>query len=197
MATKVILGGILFDPAPRGKLKFNNPRSIAKLDIPGGPPVYQDMGEDETVMAWDGVLEGEDAYRKAIQIESMKDAGQVVQLIVSDFPELCKQVRIRNFPWDLVRQDRVEYSIELVAEMPPPVVVETIIPAAQGETGEEEQSPPPSPSGTTYVIKQGDTLWALAQKHFGDGTRWREIASVNGIMDPTTLQIGQEIIIPS
>lgn len=195
MATKITLGDVLIDPAPRKRLKFNNPRSIARQDIPGGPPVYQDMGEEETTLAWEGVLDGEDAYRKAIQIESMKDAGLVVQLIVSDFPELSKLVRIRSFPWDLVRADRVEYTIELVAEMPPPVVSQVIAPAAP-QTGAEEPSPPTAPTGKTYVIKQGDTLWALAQKNYGSGTRWREIANANGITDPTKLQIGQQIIIP-
>lgn len=198
MATKVILGDILFDPAPRQKLKFNNPRVIAKLDIPGAPPVNQDMGEDETTLAWDGILVGDDAYRKAIQIESLKDAGQVIQLTVTGFPELCKKVRIRSFPWDLVRQDRVEYSIELVAEMPPPIVSQVAAPVIQEESPTSEQTPVPSPStGNTYAVKQGDTLWALAQEHLGDGTRWREIAEANSIMDPTTLQIGQKIIIPA
>lgn len=200
MATKVILGDILFDPAPRGKLKFNNPRVIAKLDIPGGSPIYQDMGEDETTLAWEGILSGDDAYQKAIQIESLKDAGQVVQLVVSDFPELYKKVRIRSFPWDLVRIDRVEYSIELVAEMPHPAVsqVLTITAAGQEEqSGDGDQASPSSPSGSTYVIKEGDTLWDLAVQNYGDGTRWREIADANGIMDPTTLQIGQEITIPA
>ncbi|TEB09299.1 LysM peptidoglycan-binding domain-containing protein [Pelotomaculum propionicicum] len=196
MATKVILGDILFDPAPRQKLKFNNPRVIAKLDIPGAPPVNQDMGEDETTLAWDGILVGADAYRKAIQIESLKDAGQVIQLIVTGFPELCKKVRIRSFPWDLVRQDRVEYSIELVAEIPPPVVSQVITTYAAAPSDDVEQASSPAPSGNTYVVKEGDTLWDLAVQRCGDGTRWREIADANGIMDPTTLQIGQEIVIP-
>lgn len=197
MATKVYLGDILIDPPPRRRLKFNNPRSIARIDIPGAPPVYQDMGEDETSLSWDGVLDGDDAYQTAIKIESLKDAGQVVQLMVTGFPELCKKVRIRSFPWDLVRQERIEYSIELVAEMPPPVVSQVAAPAAQAVAGGVAVLPSPSPSGNSYTVKQGDTLWALAQEHFGDGTRWREIASANSIMDPSALVIGQEIIIPA
>lgn len=161
--------------------------------------MYQDMGEDETVLTWDGVLAGDDAYTTAIKIESMKDAGQVVQLLVSDFPELSKKVRIRSFPWDLVRKERVEYSIELVAEISPPVVAQIAAAAVQQTAGGEEASSSSSAAsfGKTYVIKQGDTLWALAQKNYGTGTRWREIASANNIMDPKKLRIGQEIIIPS
>lgn len=192
---KVVLGGIEFDPAPRGKLRFNNPRSIARIDIPGAPPVYQDMGEDETTLAWDGVLAGDDAYRKAIEIEKLKDAGKTVQLVVTGFPELCKVVRIRSFPWELVREDRVEYSIELVAEMPPPAASQVIVPGEQ--EGTASPSPAPGSAGNTYTVKQGDTLWALAVEYLGDGTRWREIAQANGITDPTTLQVGQEIIIPA
>lgn len=188
----------MFSPGPRKKLKFNNPRSIAKIDIPGAPPVYQDMGEDETTLAWDGILEGDDAYQKAIQIEIMKDAGQVVQLVVTDFPELCKNVRIRSFPWDLVRKERVEYSIELVAEMPPPVESNITVTASQGnQEGTGDQSTPSPAPGNTYTIKEGDTLWALAQSQLGDGTKWREIASTNNIMDPASLQVGQEITLPA
>jgi len=190
---KILLGGITISPGPRQRLKFNNPRSIAKIDIPGGPPIYQDMGEDETTLAWDGVLTGDDAYKTAIKIESLKDAGNPVQLTVSDFLELSKKVRIRSFPWDVVRNDRVEYSIELIAEMPPPVVNTLVTPTPPPEQEPQNQT---APAGISYTIKQGDTLWALAAKHLGAGTRWREIADANGITNPRTLQIGRTITIP-
>lgn len=198
MTAKVMLGGIEIDPAPKGKLKFNNPRVIAKIAIPGAPPAYQDMGEDETVMTWDGALIGADAYKKAIKLESLKDAGQVVQLTISDFPELSKQVRIRNFPWDVVRQDRIDYSIELVAEMPAPAVNQVLTPISLGQNQPAPTAPATQsqPTGKTYIIKQGDTLWALAVANYGDGTQWRKIADANRITDPRTLQIGQKVTIP-
>lgn len=196
MATKIFLGDILISPGPRRKLKFNNPRSIARIDIPGGPPIYQDMGEDETTITWDGLLDGEDAYKTAIKIESLKDAGQVIKLIVADFPELCKNVRIRSFPWDLVREERVEYSIELVVEMPPPPVSTVIQSTAVQTPVPNQETANQAAAGKAAIIKQGDTLWALAVKHYGDGTRWREIATANGIADPRKLKIGQNITIP-
>jgi len=30
-----------------------------------------------------------------------------------------------------------------------------------------------------YVVKQGDTLWAIAQRHFGDGRHYRRIHAAN------------------
>ncbi|MBE6995157.1 MAG: LysM peptidoglycan-binding domain-containing protein [Ruminococcaceae bacterium] len=45
----------------------------------------------------------------------------------------------------------------------------------------------------TYTVKKGDTLWDIACRFFGDGTRWQELAAKNGVSDPRKLQIGQVI----
>jgi flagellum-specific peptidoglycan hydrolase FlgJ len=52
----------------------------------------------------------------------------------------------------------------------------------------------PEAAYTTYTIKGGaDTLWALASRFLGDGTRWPEIAAANGGLDPKKVRIGQII----
>ena len=43
---------------------------------------------------------------------------------------------------------------------------------------------------TTYTVVKGDTLWDIAAKFYGTGTRWGEIAQKNGITNPRRLQIG-------
>ncbi len=56
---------------------------------------------------------------------------------------------------------------------------------------------PTAPSGgRMYMIKRGDTLWAIAERHLGSGQRWREIAELNPGLDPAKLAIGQEIRLP-
>lgn len=35
----------------------------------------------------------------------------------------------------------------------------------------------------TYTLAPGDTLWSVAQRFLGDGSRWREIQQLNGISD--------------
>lgn len=49
---------------------------------------------------------------------------------------------------------------------------------------------------TSYLVKKGDTLWDLADKKLGDGSRWREIANLNGVADPRKLQIGAKLKMP-
>lgn len=48
----------------------------------------------------------------------------------------------------------------------------------------------------TYTIKQGDSLWAIAAREYGDPASWRPIADKNRIENPRLLEIGIEITIP-
>ncbi len=46
-----------------------------------------------------------------------------------------------------------------------------------------------------YEIKKGDTLWAIAQKFYGDGNKWKKIFEDNKevIKDPDLIYPGQKI----
>jgi len=59
-------------------------------------------------------------------------------------------------------------------------------------------TPNPSPSEPdtkTYTIRQGDTLYSIAQKY---GITVQELQEANtGLSDPLTLQVGKTIVIPS
>lgn len=59
------------------------------------------------------------------------------------------------------------------------------------------ERPKHSPDRTkTYTLEEGDTLWALAAREYGDPALWRAIAAKNKIENPRLLEIGREIIIP-
>ena len=48
-----------------------------------------------------------------------------------------------------------------------------------------------------YVVKQGDTLSSIAANFYEDATKWRPIALSNGIVEPRSIMIGQELQVPS
>lgn len=51
-------------------------------------------------------------------------------------------------------------------------------------------------SGTKYTVQDGDTLGIIASKVYGDADAWMTIADANGIVDPSSLYVGQELVIP-
>lgn len=62
---------------------------------------------------------------------------------------------------------------------------------------------PPKPTAAgakaarTYTVRAGDTLWAIAVRYYGDGSKWRRVADANGVRDPRKLRIGHVLTIPA
>jgi LysM repeat protein len=60
-----------------------------------------------------------------------------------------------------------------------------------------EVSHPPTPASKIRVQK-GDTLWTLAQAHFGSASSWSCIARANPLLhDPNRIYAGQELLLPA
>jgi nucleoid-associated protein YgaU len=48
----------------------------------------------------------------------------------------------------------------------------------------------------TYTVKSGDTLWGIAKKELGSGSRYPEIVKLNGLKT-NTIYSGQILKLPS
>lgn len=53
------------------------------------------------------------------------------------------------------------------------------------------------PNETSYSIQPGDSLWNIAARFLGDGSRYKEIALLNGINDASKIYAGEVIRIPN
>jgi len=62
---------------------------------------------------------------------------------------------------------------------------------------EEQNKPTHSPDKTKRIlVNQGDSLWQIAAREYGDPNKWRVIADANDMDKPRLLKAGTEIIIP-
>lgn len=66
----------------------------------------------------------------------------------------------------------------------------------QLDAREDPSTDVPSGNTQTYTVQKGDSLWKIAEKFYGSGTRYIELARINGIADPNKLSIGQVIKVP-
>jgi nucleoid-associated protein YgaU len=49
---------------------------------------------------------------------------------------------------------------------------------------------------STYEVVKGDSLWKIAQNKYNNGYAWTEIAKANNLKNPSSIEIGQKIILP-
>ncbi|BCZ23619.1 LysM peptidoglycan-binding domain-containing protein [Mycobacterium senriense] len=108
----------------------------------------------------------------------------------------------------LYASDGPAWSTHTETDNPPPPAPEAAAeePAAQTEDAAEEApaevaaepapEPEPEPAARTYTVASGDTLWAIAERFYGDGNRYQAIADASGISNPDLIQPGQVLTIP-
>ena len=106
----------------------------------------------------------------------------------------------------LYAADGWAWSSKTDTDAPPPPAPEAAAaeaaPAATEEPApapEPQPTPPPpapEPAARTYTVVSGDTLWAIAERFYGDGSKYQQIADASGIANPDLIQPGQVLRIP-
>lgn len=58
---------------------------------------------------------------------------------------------------------------------------------------EQQRTTTGKETAKTHTVKSGDTLWAIAKKHLGDGSKYTQLAKLNNISNPNLIKVGQVI----
>jgi hypothetical protein len=69
-------------------------------------------------------------------------------------------------------------------------------PAPEPAAAAAPPPPPPPPAPRTYTVVSGDTLWAISERFYGDGSKYQVIADASGIANPDLIYPGQVLTIP-
>jgi nucleoid-associated protein YgaU len=69
-------------------------------------------------------------------------------------------------------------------------------PASQTEETQPEGDVAKTALPGTYTVKEGDTLFTIAQSYYDDGFKYPELVKANGLANENAIAAGQEITIP-
>jgi len=99
--------------------------------------------------------------------------------------------------------DGAAWSTKTESDAPPPPAPEAAAPEEAAEeamveevVAEATEEPAPEPAVRTYTVESGDSLWAIAERFYGDGSKFQVIADASGIPNPDLIQPGQVLTIP-
>jgi hypothetical protein len=208
-------------PLPPEAVKCKAESNFISYSIIALGEVKLPSGEKLVKFSWSGRLPGESMkhmrivseadYRTPKEIQSIfsvwRARGKKLRLLVTG-TTINHDVYLENYTVDNSKLDTVEYSIsfvvakdikiyttnELGLESTTQVVQTTNDRAASSEAASTQAEK------TTYTVKSGDSLWAIAKKLLGDGSRYTEIYEANKSIigsNPNLIYPGQTFTIPS
>ena len=67
---------------------------------------------------------------------------------------------------------------------------------AQPTAAEVQNKSQAAIDGDRYMVAEGDHLWNIAVRAYGDGYKWTEIAQANNLAYPDYLAVDQELKLP-
>ena len=72
---------------------------------------------------------------------------------------------------------------------------------AQEAPTQGQETPQQSPigqqiAGASYTVAHGDYLWVIAERAYGDGHKWVEIARANNLVNPDVIHTGNVLRLP-
>lgn len=72
----------------------------------------------------------------------------------------------------------------------------SVTPATNTQTETQNQNAG-TPNSDKYTVKEGDTLWSIAEARYKSGYNWVTIQGANNLEQPGMIEVGQVLVLPS
>lgn len=96
----------------------------------------------------------------------------------------------------LYAADGAAWSTKTETDAPPPEEPKAEAAPAEEAPAAAAPAEPAAPAARKYTVVSGDTLFAIAERFYGDGNKYPQIAEASGIANPDLIHPGQELTIP-
>lgn len=141
-----------------------------------------------------------DYYRE--KIEELKNAGNVFQFVITrkrgrnishytDIKCVVEEIGVTEASengFDIILSIKLREYKNFGAKF--------ITSLGSTQTPRQENNAPKAEK--SYTVLKGDSLWSIAKKHYGDGSKWKTIYNANTsvISNPNVIKPGTKIVIP-
>lgn len=185
---------VMFNPAEYSIDKSNQFQLTSILGL--STPLTQFVSGNAETLTMDMFF---DTYEKGESVKKYTD--KVMSLIFIDehlhAPPRCM------FVWGAFQfkatVEKIARKFTMFMEDGTPVRATLNVTFKEYKTLSEQLSSPPRSSADrtkTRIFKEGDSLWLMAYREYGDPGQWRRIAEANNIDNPRIVEVGRELKLP-
>lgn len=210
-------------PLPPEAVKCKAETKFISYNIINVGEVKIPNGEKLTKFSWSGRLPGASMrhmrmvsaadWRSPKEIQGIfsmwRSYGKKLRLLITG-TTINHDVYLENYTVDNKKLDTVEYSISFTvakdilvyttAELNVGNTTAKTTTATTLERAASAEAATTAATAQTYTVKSGDTLWAIAKKFLGNGSRYMEIYEANKAIigsNPNLIYPGQVYTIPA
>ncbi|MBP0725531.1 LysM peptidoglycan-binding domain-containing protein [Bacillus sp. RG28] len=187
-------------PVPPGDFKLNNSHDIQTVNLNeiGDFPIKADRKPISISIT--SILPSQDyyfcqyrpvpkPYDCVSKIEKWKESNYPIQLLVTE-TNINRLFLIESFEYGERAGSRdVEFTLNLIEFR------YITKPSNVSSSTTKKRNSQPRKTSKSYTVKSGDTLFVIARKVYGDGSKWRSLASKNNIKDPKNLKAGKVLML--
>ena len=163
----------------------------------GGESIPPIGTEDESVSNTYTVQEGEDLWTISEKVYgtgyNWPEIASANNLENPSEIEAGQELVIPNLQTEDGQTPTIALTDEPTATLSPvPTVIEEIPTPTEMEATEDADAI----AGNSYTVVQGDSLWHIAVRAYGDGYKWVEIAQENNLENPDLIHPGNVFVLP-
>jgi len=180
-----------------GSMTFSRPQASREFVTVGGEHIHVAAGRGLMSVGISTFLPGEGSrfYRGIHPLSALgmlkrwQESGRPVRLIISD-TDINDAFLITELKQGISEGDEdVQVGLTLkeykFVKLEGAAVVSDSGVSQLASRADERQVP------RSHTVQKGETLWGIATRYYGDGTKWKELADRNGVADPRQLPIGK------
>lgn len=134
------------------------------------------------------------------KIEAWRKAGRPIRFVVTGM-NVNIQVLIEKFSYkEQGGSGDVYFTLNLIEYKTITItkIANTVKAAPVAPPPPPRPAPPPPPTKRTHTVVMGDTLWGMAVRYYGNGSKYPTIFDANRdkISNPNLIYVGQVFVIP-
>lgn len=200
--TSMYLGQLVFPLLPES-LTLTQQAAHQRVTLWDLGEVTQLRSPGQLTLSFSGFFPGEEsptAAEAARQLREMMTTHAAQLFVVAGVPfPLSMQMTVEELT--LTQQagdeDGIHYALTLREYRTPTfTTIVTATDSGSGGTAALPQRPDSRPAETRYTVVKGDSLWAIARRFLGSGSRYPEIARLNQIPNSNLIYPGQVLRLP-
>lgn len=205
--TSMYLGQLVFPLLPES-LTLTQQAAHQRVTLWDLGEVTQLRSPGQLTLSFSGFFPGESSFpggtlsaaEAARQLREMMTTHAAQLFVVAGVPfPLSMQMTVEELT--LTQQagdeDGIHYALTLREYRTPTfTTIVTTTGSGSGGTAALPQRPDSRPAETRYTVVKGDSLWAIARRSLGDGSRYPEIARLNQIPNSNLIYPGQVLRLP-